>query len=422
MTRTNLIVTHAAVFTVGIASAMVVNGLRNPQSDATATAENGRSARGASGSRVSGFSETAAGSRTGRDSREEGRDGSSRDSRPVSEKLSDIVRITDPMERQRALMDLIDKLGPDEFAGVLQQFREMDHFGDVRGEYDMLIRGWAKVDPAGALEQIAANGNSRWANSTVLSTWASTDPAAAERWATEHHEGDGPNPYMASVIRGIAATDVSHATELALSMPRSRERGEAVNAIADALFMQGTDAALAYPATITGDDAFRGGIVANIADRLAGRDPDRAATWLAAMDNGEIQNRASRRISEALAREDTAKAATWVKSLQPEAQAEAARGIIPIMSSSDIEGTARWVSSLAGTPDYNNVVEEFVWSCNTRNPEQSAAWIQGVSDPNQQQRLYHRMLGEWSRKDPAAVKTWVTSNNVPADVLRRFSR
>lgn len=420
MTRTNLIVTHATVFTVGIASAMVMNGLRHPQPDALA--ENGRDARGASASRASGFSDSASGSRSNRDSRSDARDGSKRDARPVSEKLTDIVRITDPMQRQRALMDLIDKLGPDEFADVLKQFREMDHFGDVRGEYDMLIRGWAKVDPAGALDHIAANGNNRWANSTVLSTWASSDPAAAERWATDHYDGDGPNPYMASVVRGIAATDISHASELALSMPRSRERGEAINAISDALFMQGTDAALAYPATITGDDAFRGGIVANVAERLAGRDPDRAATWLASMDSGEIQNRASRSVADALAKEDPAKAATWVKSLQPEAQAEAARGVIPIMSASDIAGTARWVSSLAGTPDYNNVVEEFVWSCNTRDPEQSAAWIQGVSDPNQQQRLYHRMLGEWSRTDAAAVKQWVSSHNVPADVLRRFSR
>jgi hypothetical protein len=77
---------------------------------------------------------------------------------------------------------------------------------------------------------------------------------------------------------------------------------------------------------------------------------------------------------------------------------------------------------LVGTPNYDRVVEEFVWSCNSRAPEQSAAWIQGVTDPEQQRRLYHRMLGEWAQRDATAVKQWVTANNVPQDVLRRFSR
>ena len=45
-----------------------------------------------------------------------------------------------------------------------------------------------------------------------------------------------------------------------------------------------------------------------------------------------------------------------------------------------------------------------------------------VSDPNQQRRLYHRKLGEWAQKDAATVKQWVTANNVPADVVTRFSR
>lgn len=108
--------------------------------------------------------------------------------------------------------------------------------------------------------------------------------------------------------------------------------------------------------------------------------------------------------------------------LEQEAQAEAARGVIPIMSSKDIAGTATWVSGLAGTPQYDSMVEEFVWSCNTRAPEQSAAWIQGVSDPQQQRRLYQRMLGEWAQKDAAAVKQWVTSNTVPPEIARRFAR
>jgi hypothetical protein len=338
-----------------------------------------------------------------------------------AERLAGIVRITDSFERQRALMNLIEALGAGEFAAMADQFRELDHLGDSRGEYELLLRGWAKADPLGALEYVSQHGNAQNNRSAILSSWAGNDPAADERWARDQHEGDGPNPHMAAVIRGIAGQDLATASRLAQEMPTSRERGEAVDAITRALFVQGIDAAMAYPASIT-EEHLRGGFVSSIANRLAAKDPAMAAAWLASMEQGEIQNRAARSVATALARVDTGSAASWVNALKPEARAEAARGIIPIMSSADIAGTARWVSGLAGTPNYDRVVEEFVWSCNSRAPEQSAAWIQAVANPDQQRRLYHRMLGEWAQRDAPAVKEWVTSNEVPADVVRRFSR
>jgi len=420
MNRTHLIVTHAAVFSVGITAAMVFNGLHEPTSQ-SADSENIRAPKTAS-SHTSGSSFGDGNSRTARPGSENVRETSKRETKSATERLATIVRITDPFQRQRALMDMIDNLGPAEFAEVAEQYRQLDHFSDSRGEYDLILRGWAKADPLGALDYLGKNGNSRNARATVLSAWAGNDAAGAERWAIDHFKGEGPNPYMASVIRGVAANDISHASELALAMPNSRERADAVDAITGALFMQGIDAAMAYPGSITTDDRLRGGFVSAIAERLAAKDPDKAATWLASMDQGDIQSRAARRVADALARVDTAKAAAWVTTLKPEAQAEAARGIIPRMSSSDIAGTAKWVSGLVGTPGYDSVVEEFVWSCDQRAPEQSAAWIQGVADPDQQRSLYHRMLGDWARRDPAAVKQWVATNNVPESVSRRFSR
>ncbi|MES2922401.1 MAG: hypothetical protein V4819_12685 [Verrucomicrobiota bacterium] len=419
MTRTNLILTHGTVFAVGIAGAMVANSFRGANDeaarDAAGLASRSHSAGAAGRFEKDGISPS---SRSGKD---EHRLGSKKELGAAVDRLAGVVRITDAFERQRALMDLIDTLGPAEFAGVADQFRELDHIGDTRGEYALLLRGWAKADPLTALEYVAKHPGGEQGRSTILSTWAGNDAAGAERWALDHHEGDGPNPYMASVIRGVAGNDVAEASRMAQSMPLSRERGEAVDAITQALFLQGIDAAMAFPATIT-DEALRGGFVAAIANRLIGKDVNKAAEWVASMPQGDIQNRAARSVADALANKDTQAAAAWVRTLKPEAQSEAARGVIPVMSRDDIAGTARWVSGLVGTPNYDNVVEEFVWSCNTRAPEQSAAWIQGVSDPQQQRRLFQRMLGEWAQKDAAAVKQWVASNTVPDDIRRRFLR
>ncbi|MEO5712969.1 MAG: hypothetical protein ABIT37_05735 [Luteolibacter sp.] len=418
MKRSNLIFTHASVFAVGIAVAVIATKVGDSSSDPQSASgeSNARSAR--SGSLERSIAEDATGHRSGNT---EARSSSKRDAKQPVEHLADIVRMTDPSERQRALMDLVDKLGPGEFAAVADKFRELDHLGDSGGEYELILRGWAKADPLTALEYVGQFPNSRGGRSTILSTWAGQDGTAAEKWALDHHEGDGPNPYMAAVIRGLAGTDLTEASRLAQAMPQSRERAEAVDSITRALFLQGVDAAMAYPASIK-DDALRGGFVSAIADRMIAKDPAKAAAWIAAMPDGAIQNRAAHNVAEALAQADTAKATAWVATLKPEAQVEAARGVIPIMSSADIAGTAKWVSSLAGTPGYDRAVEEFVWSCDNRAPEQAAAWIAGVSNPDQQRRLYYRMLGEWAQRDAVAVKQWVAANNVPQDIARRFLR
>lgn len=420
MTRSNLIFTHGAVFSVGIAAAMIANSFRETSDHGTSktTALSTRSsASGSVGSIEGGGTD-----REGK-TRESDRGKSSRSTATPVEQLGEIVRMTDSFSRQRALMDMIEKLGPDQFAQVAEQFRNLDHLGNSRGEYGLILQGWAKLDPLAALEYVTANGGGR-GRGTILETWAGNDPAAAEAWAKANFNGEGPNPYMASIISGIAGNDLSTASRLAQEMPRSEERGQAVQSITDALFLQGIEAAKNYPAGIP-DDALRGGFVAMIAQRLAQKNPEDAAQWLASMKTGEDQQRAARGVAEALASKDPNEAANWLKTLQPEARSEAARGIIPAMSSGDankIAQTATWVASLAGTPGYDSVVEEFVWSCNTRAPEQSATWIQGVSNPDQQRRLYFRMLSEWAQRDAAAMKQWVGANNVPEDIRRRFLR
>lgn len=420
MKRSNLILTHGAVFSVGIAAAMIANsfhGTNGQEAGNAAAAADRSSSRGPGGSLESGGI-SHDGKTKDADHTKSGRQAGT----PV-ERLGAIVKMTDSFARQRALMDMIENLGANQFADVAEQFRNLDHLGDSRGEYGLILQGWSKLDPLAALDYVGTHGEGR-GRGTILETWAGSDPSAAEAWAKANFTGEGPNPYMASVIRGVAGNDLATATRLAEAMPMSNERGQAVGSITDALFQQSIEAAKNYPASIT-DDALRGGFVAMIADRLAAKDPDDAAKWLASMSGGEDQRRAARDVADALAKEDPSKATTWLKSLQPEARAEAARGIIPIMSSGDaskITQTATWVATLAGTPGYDNVVEEFVWSCNTRAPEQSAAWIQGVANPDQQRRLYYRMLGEWSQKDAAAVKQWVAANNVPEDVRRRFLR
>ncbi len=416
----NLLLSHFAVFACGAAIVFVARG---PETAPTTADDASGIARRSASRAESGGASVSADSRSapGRERRENADPKSLKTPEAVAARLGEINLMADPLDRQAALFEFIKRLGPNEFAAVAGQYRTMEHFANTRGEFEMILRGWTKADPLAALQYTTETLNDRGQTSLVLASWAGTDAAAAERWALANHEGEGANPYLSAVIRGLAAHDIGRAGQLVETMPGSRERGEAMDAITRALLVQGAEAAMAFPQTIQ-DPQLRAGYVAMIADRLADRDADKAANWLAAMNDPEAQRRAAREVSQSLARQDVSRAAEWVRKLDPVARAEAARGVIQPMSSSDITGTAQWVSSLAGIPDYDRVVEEFVWSCDQRAPEQSAAWIRGISNPERQASLYHRMLGEWARRDPNAVRAWVANNEVPNSVAQRFRR
>lgn len=412
--RHHLILTHGAVFAVGIATAMVATRLRSTPGDSPSSSPS-------SASPSSARTTTASGSSPAENNRSRDRKNSATPatSRPL--RLTDIVKITDSLTRQRALIALIDSLGPGQFAAVAEQFRQLDHLGNSQDEMALILRAWAKADPLAALKD-ATGRDDKKGTRTILEAWASHDATAAEAWAIANFSGPGANPYLTTVIRGLAGNDLQAATRLMQSMPKSNERGKAAEAITNALLQQGPDAARAYPASIK-DPGLRASLVGMIASRLAPKAPAETAKWLSSLKDAQSQNKAAREVATALANQDLTKATTWLSTLEPAARAAAACGIIPVMSYGDpdkISRTATWVASLVGTPDYDSVVEEFVWSCNSRSPEQSAAWIKGITNERQQRRLYHRMLGEWNQTDPAAVKQWVTANKVPESVTRRF--
>ena len=46
----------------------------------------------------------------------------------------------------------------------------------------------------------------------------------------------------------------------------------------------------------------------------------------------------------------------------------------------------------------------------------------GCFNPQQQHRLFQRILGEWAQHDAAAMKQWAASKTVPDDIRWRFLR
>lgn len=385
----------------------------DPQADAASLGSAGRTASGAAADRAE-----SAGVRPLRSaSRAEERRGSAAKltGADALARLESIVTGENALDRNRALMAFIDQLGADDFEGAIAHFRSLGITDSRFGEYGMLLTAWAEVDPLKALDYVRTNTNGGFALNTVLATWASKDAEGAIAWANTSHTGDGPNPFMAGIIRAVAATDLNRASDLLTEMPRSRERGEALDGYLSHLLRSGPDAARDW-ASAQSDQALRDGSMVRLAGRLAEIDPAGTAKWLLA-NPGEALNGEMDNVAGTWANSDQAGALAFFKSLpKGEARSDAFRGIISSVASSDPKTAARLIDSNMAESD-SGTINSFVWRSFGKEPELALNYVSRLTDANEQERTYSRTLKYWLDRDPSKAQAWIASNNLPPKVV-----
>lgn len=360
-------------------------------------------------------------SATERDARRSGRTqrGASPTSQEELARLGSILRGEDPLDRSRALLAFIDRLGPDDFEQAVAHFRSLGIDGSRRAEYAMLLSAWAKMDPLAALDYAKANNAGGFATGTVLATWATRDPDAALRWAEANHEGTGPNPHLAGIIRGIAETNPERATELLAGMPRSRERGDALNGMLPHMLAQGVEATRSWIEGLT-DAALRDGAIMRSAEELASMDPSGTAAWLLA-NPGEATQRRMDDVYRQWARQDEQAALSAVTALPSgENRSNALRGVISSIATHD---PAAALSVMNRFPnDVNDgVVQNFVWHSLGNDPATAVSQISRLGNARQQEWMYRRTLETWLDRDASAATAWIQSNPLPQPVLDRLA-
>lgn len=346
---------------------------------------------------------------TRRSTREEGATPAQR-----ADRLESIVRGENALDRGRSLLAFIDQLGPEDFEDAVAHFRSLGITEDRMGEYAMLLTAWAKADPLTALDYVQSNTRGDFARNTVLTAWAEADPESAIRWANNNHTGDGANPHMAGIIRGIAAHDPGRATELLTSMPRSRERGQALDGILPHLIAMGVDEAQAWINNLD-DESLRNGALERSAVRIAAIDPAMAVDMLLA-NPGQAADRRLNDVYRTWAGQDQSSAIASMQSLPAgDFRTNALRGIISNTAMDDPRAALTMLDTFASDVN-DSVIRSAAWSSFRQDPSVSAELISRYSDERTQDRMYRRTLGAWLDRDPGAARQWINSNPLPENV------
>ena len=335
-------------------------------------------------------------------------------------KMEEIVRGENALDRSRAMLSWIDSLAPSEFEAAVAKFRSLGLTEARMGEYAMLLTAWAEADPMAALAYTTANTRGEMATGTVLTAWASRDPESAIAWAEAKHEGEEANPYMVGIIRSLAATNPTRATELLQALPFSGERGEALRAMMPHLLKEGPDAAKAWIASLS-DERLRDGATARFAEEMAKTDPAATASWLLS-NLGEASTRSVDEVFEQWAQTDKEAASASFASLpQGDARTRALRGLVTIEARIDPQAAAKLMNSHPADVD-DRMVYHFIWNSFDKAPGVAAGQIALIEDVDGRNRMYQRALGSWLEDDQAAAQRWIVSANLPEQVLNSLAK
>jgi hypothetical protein len=335
-------------------------------------------------------------------------------------RLESIVRGENPYERSRALIAFLDRLAPGDFESVVDHFRALGITEERLGEYGLILAAWAKADPLAALVYAKAKTDNPFAARAILASWATEDAAAAIRWAQNNHQGDGANPWLIGVIRGIAATDIEGAANLLKSMPRSVERGEALNALLPHLLAKGNESTRTWISSID-DDALRNGAMTRAAEALAKTDPAGTVAWL--MENpGEALDRRLDDVFGIWAKQDEAAARNALNTLPTgEIRSDALRGVVTRLALNKPTEAVALMDQYSEEVN-DRTVRNFIWHSFGNDPAGALGEVSRIGDEDRRNEMYRRAMGAWIRRDATAAQAWLSTNPLPESVTRSLSQ
>ncbi|MFP6856475.1 MAG: hypothetical protein VCA73_04335 [Roseibacillus sp.] len=337
-------------------------------------------------------------------------------SQPPHQAVIELAHLTDPIERARGFLALIETLGPDEFRAVVADFRALGITEQRMSEYGMLLHAWGKSNPEEALDYAMTKTGTPFARQTILASWAADDPTAALAFARDHHEGDGANPLLVGVIRGIAPSDLNRATDLLQDLPYSRERGDALQIVLPFVLQNGAEIALNWTNGIA-DERLKSGAIGYIMSDISDHEPERAAQLLVTLADNNAAVRVADEVAGSLARFDLQQAITWSATLQDDVRAEAVEGIISHYASQDPHAASEWLGSLSGTTNLDSAIRSFAWTSQRKNPELAAEWIGQIQNEERRTEMYRGVLSRWWGADASAAEQWIQETpNLPESV------
>jgi hypothetical protein len=329
------------------------------------------------------------------------------------------------------------RLDPEHLPGVVAVYERMIPLLP-QWELGLFFRGWARFDPAGALEHALAwpmrdmREERRVGARATIETWAQADPASA-RDAAEALVASHPR-LRADVWSGLVTGWVHSERGLdglgafldALRPLRQQDETAGI-ALRELVRAGGADAALGWADSILRDETqeptFRRSVFGSAVRWSAGWDPGRTAAWVTQYAGSDFAEEGVALVAEHWGRADGAAAMGWLEA-QPagERRDSAVRTAFLEWSRADRPEARAWMASISPTAFHDPALEAWAERLVALEPVEALGWCERILDPARRQRCLESTARSWYTSDAVAAEAWLQESPLDEEARGKVRR
>jgi len=303
------------------------------------------------------------------------------DSGDVAGALKTILNAPGQLGRMEALLGFVKNLDAEGVEAALPFIRGMGRGGDQFMSMGLMMGRYAEIDPERALAYVGKQGGMErgFGTSSILRSWAATDPRAAADYLTNNVIGSGGDDWM------LRRTAGSLASEWAKQDPQ---------------------AALVWANTLS--DEMKGDAMNNIVEQLTSQDPLEAAKVAMGFD-GEQRERSLRTIADQWSRNEPEEAVKWAEALTVEGKTQALEEAVESWVGKDTDAAVAYMEKM-DQGERDQIMKEVVeqWGRKGAEAQPAAAeWVASQPDGKGKVDATGEIVGQWMRTDAESASGWL---------------
>ena len=264
---------------------------------------------------------------------------------------------------------------------------------------------------------------------TILTKWATNDPAKAWEWLAVHrHDDEWPRPDRRTLTKTLFRSWALRDPEAALKAIEALPSGENIDESAMDTALYGITSAGNDPGvrsvfqpfieSLPMDHRSKPEVAAHLIGAWSFDDPPAASDWLQEL---ELSPLGRQRVESSLLfrwiENDPSAAADWYLSDGTGSHADRLAAIVRLWSVRDPHGAGQWLAQQPLDAQSDDAVAAFATGIVSVDPESAIGWAESLHSPNLRRQTLQSLLETWKTIDADAAARFLESDS-PSDWVR----
>ncbi len=318
------------------------------------------------------------------------------------------------MEREQLLMSIIQSVANNDPAAAFSLANDLDP--SIRdGAYANVVSVWAQRDARSAISFMDTLSDERLKEQLIMSvarTYAEQAPGEALQWVFSLNPRLRDNLLRnGNIMFHMARQNPDLALETVNSIESTTLRQQALLSVISTIAMTHPEKAATYLDSIANGDT-RTMATMQIAQSWGPRDPDAALAWIDTLNDMEYRQAVSS-IAQSVASRSPDRAAAYLEQIRPEGRAAWIIAVAGGYAGRDPQQAVAWLSQFKGDEGYSQAISNVAMTVAQRDPLEAVRLVESIPEKQRRNNAMRGIVAQWAQRDPAAATRWTSTISDP---------